>query len=136
MSMKALFIANGAFEALAAFFVCSKPSTFTEGNKLTRYGQMYSRRFGYLLGSFAISSIIIAQQPDSPIKHVYALSWSMFHFATFIDRLLFPQRRRKIIGVIIHAAFSLAFLYYVYQSGFQQSTMIPHMIWRTQGATK
>ena len=127
MSLSALFYFNGCLEGAASIAAYYSPDTFTEGKEVKGKNRMYAQRFALVLGSFSISSILIANQPDSPAKQIYAIGWFLFHFGVTLERSL---REVKIASVIIHGALSMGFLYYLYQSGFQKETIVPKIIWR------
>ena len=99
----------------------------SSGHKVKGKTRIYAQRFALILGSFSISSILIANQPDSPSKQIYAIGWFLFHFGVTLERSL---RDVKIASIIIHGGLSIAFLYYLYRTGFEKETIIPTMIWR------
>mmetsp|Transcript_11544 Transcript_11544/g.17479 ORF Transcript_11544/g.17479 Transcript_11544/m.17479 type:complete len:133 (+) Transcript_11544:98-496(+) len=124
--MKVLFYMNAMFEFGTSLFAMMKPSTLSDGHQLNKSGKIYARRMGYLLGAFSISSLLIATQPDTPAKHMYALSWSCFHFGVVIDRIFLQnEMHKKLINSTIHALFSIAFAYYTYKGNIPM-----HMSWK------
>merc|ERR1712228_103016 len=100
------------------------------GNKkLDENGIIYARRFSLLLGAFSVASLLIARQPDSPLKHIFSFGWLMFHLGTTMERTF--RDSRKIIPIIIHGSMAAGFIYYIYKSDLKESTL---MVWRIQDA--
>lgn len=127
MSLSALFYLNGIWEGAASVVAYYRPDTFTDGEQVKGKSKMYAHRFALVLGSFSISSILMANQPDSPSKQIYAIGWLLFHSGIVIERSL---RDIKITSIIIHGGLSIAFLYYLYKSDIQKETIVPRIIWR------
>ena len=127
MSLSALFYFNGILEGAASVVAYYEPDTFTGGEQVKGQSKMYAHRFALVLGSFSISSILMANQPDSPSKQIYALGWFLFHTGIVIERSL---RDIKVASILIHGGLSIAFLYYLYKSDFQKETIIPRIIFR------
>lgn len=130
MSLSALFYANGALEGYAGYLGATNPEKLVEGERIEsklndKDGRMFARRFGLVIGSFSVVSVLMARLPESPVKHLVGVGWLMFHAGVAIERTFFEPR---LATAAIHSVMALGFVYYLYRAGLSKNTLMPWLV--------
>ena len=130
--MKWLFYGQGAMYIMIGPMLVAKPTNAIpqkHKSKLSAYGTLYSQLLGPCVFSFGLASILMANQPDNEAKAIFSLGWLGYHIGhtiIYIQKYLEAQEMEEgepmceipLTPTIIHGAFSVAFIYYLYKNNF------------------
>lgn len=124
-----LFIANGLFEARAAFLFQSNPAKPESSHPIDAAIQRSKLPIGFLI-SFGYISILMAQQPDdSPSKQLFACAWLGYHTfaATNFTRFALSGKAKgaQYVPVIGHLCLFFGFIWYLQSTQFKFNQLNP-----------
>ena len=126
-----IFLINGLLQLAYGFQVWFAPTKTMKvkkllakknSNQLDPIAQLYAKKLGPLMLSFALVCIYMEFEPYSQAKGLFAFGWTLYHLSVIIEDLKIIvnvgfKDKFTIAHSIVHTALAIGMIVYSYSNG-------------------
>ena len=122
-----LFLVNGIVEGMAGVSMWMNPSSILGSkHKCDAHGRLYASLLAPMMVTMSFASILINKEPETNTKHLFGVSWMIWHIITASKTIkdAYKGAKMPVIPAIIHTTFAIWFAIYLRNQSFNPIQLV------------